>query len=88
VVVVPATRSVPTALDHLPLPPVPGGAHGMTAPVELPPGGDVVHHQAGNASADGWSRFVVVMPHVPGAPMPTLVEPAELAERRHRPAGG
>jgi quercetin dioxygenase-like cupin family protein len=55
------------------------------------PGGDVIHYQAGNAVADGWSRFVVVMIHAPGAPMLTLVDEAELAERRHlrapRPVG-
>ncbi|MCO1656279.1 cupin domain-containing protein [Pseudonocardia sp. S2-4] len=56
------------------------------------PGGDVIHYQAGNALADGWSRFVVVMLHAPGAPMLALVDEAELAERRHlrapRPARG
>jgi quercetin dioxygenase-like cupin family protein len=46
------------------------------------PGGDVIHYQAGNAVADAWSRFVVVMIHAPGAPMLTLVDEAELAERR------
>jgi quercetin dioxygenase-like cupin family protein len=55
------------------------------------PGGDVIHYQAGNALADAWSRFVVVMIHAPGAPMLTLVDEAELAERRHlrapRPVG-
>jgi hypothetical protein len=29
------------------------------------------------------SRFVVVMIHAPGAPMLTLVDEAELADRRH-----
>ena len=47
------------------------------------PGGDVIHYQAGNALADAWSRFVAVMVHAPGAPMLTLVDEAELAERRH-----
>jgi quercetin dioxygenase-like cupin family protein len=47
------------------------------------PGGDVIHYQAGNALTDAWSRFVVVMVHAPGAPMLTLVDEAELAERRH-----
>jgi len=47
------------------------------------PGGDVIHYQAGNALTDAPSRFVVVMIHAPGAPMLTLVDEAELAERRH-----
>jgi quercetin dioxygenase-like cupin family protein len=47
------------------------------------PGGDVIHYQAGNATTDRWSRFVVVMIHAPGAPMLTLVDDAELAARRH-----
>lgn len=47
------------------------------------PGGDVIHYQAGNAVADRWSRFVVVMVHAPGAPMLTLVDEAELEARRH-----
>jgi quercetin dioxygenase-like cupin family protein len=47
------------------------------------PGGDVIHYQAGNAVADARSMFVVVMIHAPGAPMLTLVDEAELAERRH-----
>jgi quercetin dioxygenase-like cupin family protein len=55
------------------------------------PGGDVIHYQAGNAVADGWNRFVVVMLHAPGAPVLTLVDESELAERRHlrapRPMG-
>ena len=48
------------------------------------PGGDVIHYQAGNHRADGWSRFVVMMLlHVPGQPMLTLVDEDELAARRH-----
>jgi quercetin dioxygenase-like cupin family protein len=47
------------------------------------PGGDVIHYQAGNALADDPSRFLVVMMHAPGAPMLTLVDDAELAQRRH-----
>ncbi len=47
------------------------------------PGGDLIHYQAGNAVPDSWSRFVVVMLHAPGAPMLTLVDEAELAERKH-----
>lgn len=47
------------------------------------PGGDVIHYQAGNALADEWSRFVVVMLHEPGAPMLTLVDEAELEARAH-----
>ncbi|MGH3588770.1 MAG: cupin domain-containing protein [Pseudonocardia sp.] len=47
------------------------------------PGGDVIHYQAGNADPDRRSRFVVMMLHAPGAPMLTLVDEAELAQRRH-----
>jgi quercetin dioxygenase-like cupin family protein len=50
------------------------------------PGGDVIHYQAGNHRADAWSRFVVVMMGVPGAPMLTLVDEAELEARRTRRA--
>jgi quercetin dioxygenase-like cupin family protein len=46
------------------------------------PGGDVIHYQAGNAVSDGWSRFVVVMLGVPGAPMLTYVSEEELVARR------
>ncbi|MDN3352053.1 cupin domain-containing protein [Actinomadura sp. DC4] len=51
------------------------------------PGGDVIHYQAGNKSAEQWSRFVVVMLGVPGEPMLTLVSEAELRERRPLRAG-
>lgn len=50
------------------------------------PGGDVIHYQAGNGLADGWTRFVVVMVGVPGEPMLTLVDADELAARRDRRA--
>jgi quercetin dioxygenase-like cupin family protein len=50
------------------------------------PGGDVIHYQAGNNLPREWSRFVVVMLGVPGAPMLTLVSDAELRERRDRRA--
>jgi quercetin dioxygenase-like cupin family protein len=50
------------------------------------PGGDVIHYQAGNASTEEWSRFVVVMLGVPGEPMLTLVDEAELEARRDRRA--
>lgn len=46
------------------------------------PGGDVIHYQAGNNLADGWTRFAVVMLGVPGEPMLTLVDEAELRARR------
>lgn len=46
------------------------------------PGGDVIHYQAANNLPHAWSRFVVVMMGVPGEPMLTLVEDAELARRR------
>src|SRR5690606_13439524 len=47
------------------------------------PGGDVTHCQAGNARADEWSRFVVVVLHEPGEPLLTLVDEAELEARAH-----
>jgi quercetin dioxygenase-like cupin family protein len=47
------------------------------------PGGDVIHYQAGNNLAGGWTRFVVVMLGVPGEPMLTIVAEAELVARRH-----
>lgn len=47
------------------------------------PGGDVIHYQAANNLTDRWTRFVAVMVGVPGEPMLTLVEEAELAARRH-----
>jgi quercetin dioxygenase-like cupin family protein len=47
------------------------------------PGGDRIHYQAANPGAV-WTRFVAVMACVPGAPMLTLVEPAELEARRAR----
>lgn len=50
------------------------------------PGGDVIHYQDGNALTGEWSRFVVVMMVVPGKPMLTLVDEAELEARRHRRA--
>jgi quercetin dioxygenase-like cupin family protein len=50
------------------------------------PGGDVIHYQAANHLSDGWTRFVVVMVGVPGAPMLTLVDDEELAARRYRRA--
>ncbi len=50
------------------------------------PGGDVIHYQAGNGLAGEWSRFVAVMLGVPGEPMLTLVDEAELRERRDRRA--
>ncbi|WP_141582594.1 cupin domain-containing protein [Actinomadura sp. WMMA1423] len=50
------------------------------------PGGDVIHYQAGNNLADGWSRFVAVMMCVPGQPMLTLVGDEELRQRRDRRA--
>lgn len=47
------------------------------------PGGDVIHYRAANNLADAWTRFVVVMMGVPGEPMLTLVDEAELEARRH-----
>jgi quercetin dioxygenase-like cupin family protein len=50
------------------------------------PGGDIIHYQDGNNRPDAWSRFVVVMIGVPGVPMLTLVDEADLASRRERRA--
>jgi quercetin dioxygenase-like cupin family protein len=50
------------------------------------PGGDVIHYQAANNLADGRTRFVIVMLGVPGEPMLTLVDEAELRARRNRRA--
>jgi quercetin dioxygenase-like cupin family protein len=48
------------------------------------PGGDVIHYQAANNLTGAWSRFVAVMICVPGVPMLTLVDEAELEARRDR----
>jgi quercetin dioxygenase-like cupin family protein len=50
------------------------------------PGGDVIHYQTANNLPDAWSRLVVVMMCVPGAPMLTLVGDEELELRRSRRA--
>lgn len=47
------------------------------------PGGDKIHYQNGNASADEPAKFVVTMLCAPGQPMLTLVEDEELARRAH-----
>lgn len=47
------------------------------------PGGDVIHYQAANHLTDRWTRFIAVMIGVPGEPMLTLVDEAELEARRH-----
>ncbi|WP_405866131.1 MULTISPECIES: cupin domain-containing protein [unclassified Streptomyces] len=47
------------------------------------PGGDVIHYQDGNAGADVPCRFVVTMLCAPDAPMLTLVDEEELAQRAH-----
>jgi quercetin dioxygenase-like cupin family protein len=46
------------------------------------PGGDVIHYQAANNLATQWSRFVLVMVGLVGEPMLTLVDAAELEQRR------
>ncbi|WP_163508958.1 cupin domain-containing protein [Fodinicola acaciae] len=48
------------------------------------PGGDVIHYQAANNLPDAWTRFVVVMVGMPGQPMLTLVDEAELRARADR----
>jgi quercetin dioxygenase-like cupin family protein len=50
------------------------------------PGGDVIHYQDGNNSADSRVRFVVTMMCAPGLPMLTLVDDEELHRRRYRRA--
>ncbi|WP_394824696.1 cupin domain-containing protein [Pendulispora albinea] len=51
------------------------------------PGGDVIHYQAANNLPNAWTRFVVVMIGVPGEPMLTLVDEAELVARSTRRVG-
>src|ERR1700754_4508416 len=46
------------------------------------PGGDLVHYQDGNNSADAWVRFFVPITCPPGKPMVPLVDEDELAERQ------
>jgi len=48
------------------------------------PGGDVIHYQVANNLPDAWSRFTAVMMGVPGEPMLTFVDEAELEARRDR----
>ncbi|MEV4012531.1 cupin domain-containing protein [Nonomuraea angiospora] len=50
------------------------------------PGGDVIHYQDGNNRDDVPVRFTVTMLCEPGKPMFTLVEEAELAQRKDRRA--
>lgn len=47
------------------------------------PGGDVIHYSDANNRDDVECRFVVTMLCVPGQPMLTLVDEAELEARRH-----
>lgn len=47
------------------------------------PGGVLIHYQAANNLSGAWTRFVVVMIGVPGQPMLTLVDEAELRARQH-----
>jgi quercetin dioxygenase-like cupin family protein len=47
------------------------------------PGGDVIHYSDANNRDDVPSRFVVTMLCVPGQPMLTLVDDAELTARAH-----
>jgi quercetin dioxygenase-like cupin family protein len=49
------------------------------------PGGDVIHYQAANELADGWTRFLAVMVCVPGAPMLTYVDEDELRAKGRLP---
>ncbi|WP_236584450.1 cupin domain-containing protein [Streptomyces sp. MBT53] len=56
------------------------------------PGGEVIHYQNGNATADATAKYVVVMLGAPGEPMLTLVDEEELESRAHlrapRPPAG
>jgi quercetin dioxygenase-like cupin family protein len=47
------------------------------------PGGDVIHYSDANYRDDVACRFVVTMLCVPGQPMLTLVDEAELEARKH-----
>ena len=47
------------------------------------PGGDVIHYSDANNRDDVVCRFVVTMLCVPGQPMLTLVDEAELEARKH-----
>jgi quercetin dioxygenase-like cupin family protein len=47
------------------------------------PGGDVIHYSDANNRHDVACRFVVTMLCVPGQPMLTLVDDAELEARKH-----
>jgi quercetin dioxygenase-like cupin family protein len=47
------------------------------------PGGDVIHYSDANNRDDVACRFVVTMLCVPGQPMLTLVDEAELETRKH-----
>ena len=47
------------------------------------PGGDVIHYSDANNRDDVPCRFVVTMLCVPGQPMLTLVDEAELEARKH-----
>ncbi len=47
------------------------------------PGGDVIHYQGANHLADEESVFVATTFVAPGQPLLTLVEPEELAARKH-----
>ena len=49
------------------------------------PGGDVIHYQAANELAGGWTRFLAVMVCVPGAPMLTYVGEDELRAKGRLP---
>nr|WP_296072144.1 cupin domain-containing protein [uncultured Actinoplanes sp.] len=48
------------------------------------PGGDVIHYQDGNARDDVRVKFTVTMLCDPGKPMLTLVDEAELEQRKGR----
>ncbi|MGD8167173.1 cupin domain-containing protein [Herbiconiux sp. P16] len=47
------------------------------------PGGDLVHWQAANNLADGYTTFLAVMVCAPGVEMLTYLTPQAIAERQH-----
>lgn len=79
----PSSAAAVTMLDSVELAALLQPAEVMTTRVDLAPGGDVIRYQAANHLPDRWTRFVAVMVGVPGEPMLTLVDEAELAARQH-----
>jgi quercetin dioxygenase-like cupin family protein len=51
------------------------------------PGGDVVHYQVANMEPKTWSRLLAVCICAPGVDMITMLDPEEIAARRHLRVG-